>query len=246
MQLRDTTTVIIHNAWTVDFNKSLSSFEDHVKGTRNLIDLALQSPNESGVRFLFTSSIASAQGWDPKLGAFPDELQLDANVAVGNGYGESKYVSERVCTCMFKPEILLIIICQILAASGLEATSFRIGQICGSANNGAWHTTDWVPAMVKSSIALGSFPSDPVTAAAWLAPEAVSRAIVDAALSTEKPPFAVNLVHPMPVPRDLLMSAMARAVELPLIPFADWIQQLEVRFDRATAEDIEKIVSRFR
>ncbi|KAJ7916044.1 putative aminoadipate reductase [Mycena leptocephala] len=190
--LRDTTTVIIHNAWTVDFNKSLSSFEAHVKGTRNLIDLALQSPNESGVRFLFTSSIASAQGWDQKLGPFPEELRLMP----------IKYVSER-----------------ILAASGLEATSFRIGQICGSANNGAWHTTDWVPAMVKSSIALGSFPSDPVAAAAWLAPEAVSRAIVDAALSTEKPPFAVNLVHPRPVPRDLLMSAMARAPGMKLLDF---------------------------
>jgi nucleoside-diphosphate-sugar epimerase len=67
-----------------------------VKGTRNLIDLARQSPNESGVRFLFTSSIASAQGWDQNRGPFPEELQLDENVAVGSGYGESKYVSERV------------------------------------------------------------------------------------------------------------------------------------------------------
>ncbi|KAJ7865231.1 putative aminoadipate reductase [Mycena leptocephala] len=222
--LRDTTTVIIHNAWTLDFNKSLSSFEAHVKGTRNLIDLAHQSPNESGVRFLFTSSISSAQGWDQNLGPFPEELQLDADVAVGNGYGESKYVSER-----------------ILAASGLDATSFRIGQVCGSISNGAWSTTDWVPAIVKSSIAIGNFPSDPSGVVAWLAPEAVSRAIVDAALSTEKPPFAVNLVHPRPVSWDLVMSTMAGAAQLPLIPFADWVQNLEDRSARATAEDIDKI-----
>ncbi|KAF7347156.1 Acetyl-CoA synthetase-like protein [Mycena venus] len=222
--VRNTTTVIVHNAWTLDFNKSLSSFEPHVKGTRNLIDLARQSPNESGVRFLFTSSIGSALGWDRNLGPFPEELQLNADVAIGSGYGESKYVSER-----------------ILAASGLDATSFRIGQVCGSTKNGAWSTTDWVPAIVKSSIALGNFPSDPSGVVAWLAPEAVSRAIVDAALSAEKPPFAINLVHPRPVPWNSLMSAMASTVQLPLVPFADWVQQLQDHSSRATIEDIENI-----
>lgn len=96
-QLRDTLTVIIHNAWMLDFNKTLSSFESHVKGTRHLIDLARAAP-QGGVRFLFTSSVASAQAWDTTRGPFPEELQLDAGVAVGGGYGESKYVSERVRT----------------------------------------------------------------------------------------------------------------------------------------------------
>ncbi|KAJ7656826.1 putative aminoadipate reductase [Mycena polygramma] len=210
--LRDTVTVIIHNAWTLDFNKSLSSFEPHVKGTRNLIDLALQSPNK--VRFLFTSSIGSAQGWNQNLGPFPEELQVNVNVAVGNGYGESKYVSER-----------------ILAASGLDATSFRIGQVSGSASNGAWSTTDWVPAIVKSSIALGNFPSYPSGVAPWLAPEAVSQAIVDAALSAEKPPFAItSFTH-----------AVANDARLPLIPFPDWVKQLQVRAAAATAEDFDNI-----
>ncbi|KAF8215557.1 male sterility protein-domain-containing protein, partial [Mycena galopus ATCC 62051] len=222
--LRDTVTVIIHNAWTLDFNRALSSFESHVKGTRNLIDLARQSPNKSRVRFLFTSSIASAQNWDRKLGPFPEELQLDASVAVGNEYGESKYVSER-----------------ILAASGLAATSFRIGQVSGSVSNGAWSTTDWVPVMVKSSIALGNFPSNSSGVVAWIPPEAVSNTIVDVALSGEKPPFAVNLVHPRPVPWDFIVSTMASMVQLPLVPFADWVKQLETRAAGATADDLEKI-----
>ncbi|KAJ7052224.1 putative aminoadipate reductase [Mycena amicta] len=120
-ELKKTVTVIIHTAWVLDFNKSLSTFEPHVRGTRNLIDLA----RPSRARFLFTSSIASAQGWDQSKGPVPEELQLDAGVAVGNGYGESKHVSER-----------------ILAASSLPATSFRIGQISGAQSNGAWSTTD--------------------------------------------------------------------------------------------------------
>ncbi|KAJ6487165.1 putative aminoadipate reductase [Mycena vitilis] len=222
--LRNTVSVIIHNAWTLDFNMSLSSFEPHVKGTRNLIDLALQSLNASGVRFLFTSSIGSAQGWDRNLGSFPEELQFDAKVAVGNGYGESKYVSER-----------------ILAASGLDATSFRIGQICGSMSNGSWSTSDWVPAIVKSSIALGNFPSNPSAVVAWLSPESVSQAVVDAVLSTERPSFAINLVHPRPVPWDRVMSAIARDAQLPLVPFPEWVEQLQVRSVAATPEDLENI-----
>jgi NAD dependent epimerase/dehydratase family enzyme len=100
-----------------------------------------------------------------------------------------------------------------------------------------------VPAIVKSSIALGNFPSDPSNFVAWITPEAVSHAIVDAALSTEELPFAVNLVHPRPVPWDFVMSTLASTVQLPLTPFADWVQQLQARSARATAEDIETIVS---
>ncbi|KAJ7636836.1 putative aminoadipate reductase [Roridomyces roridus] len=220
--LRDTLTVIIHNAWMLDFNKRLSSFESHVKGTRHLIRLA----SSASARFLFTSSVASAQGWDRTRGPFPEELQLDADVAVGNGYGESKYVSER-----------------ILAASGLHATSFRIGQISGSTESGAWSTTDWVPAIVKSSLALGAFPSDLSNVVAWLPAEAVSSAIVDAALiSPETRQFTtINLVHPRPVPWDCIMSSMAGMVDLPMIPFAEWVQRVKGRAVNATAGDLDSI-----
>jgi len=95
--------VIIHNAWRVDFNLSLASFEPNIHSTRNLIDLALASPYTSTLRFLFTSSVSSAQGWDPSRGAFPEEVQTDAGVAVGIGYGEGKYVAERVSNICFFP-----------------------------------------------------------------------------------------------------------------------------------------------
>ncbi|KAJ7463788.1 hypothetical protein FB451DRAFT_1180248 [Mycena latifolia] len=135
--LRDTITVIIHNAWTLDFNKSLTTFEPHVKELATSLIWRADRQNASILRFLFTSC------------------------CYGSGYGESKYISER-----------------ILAASGLQATSFRIGQVTGAATNGAWSTTDWVPAIVKSSIALGSFPSNASVVMAWIPPEAVARTIV--------------------------------------------------------------------
>jgi thioester reductase-like protein len=97
LQLQTSLTLIIHNAWRLDFNLSLSSFEPHVRGVRNLIDLARSSRYASSLRFLFTSSIGTALSWDSRsLGPYPEEVVMDPRYAVGNGYGESKYVSERV------------------------------------------------------------------------------------------------------------------------------------------------------
>lgn len=89
--------MIIHNAWRLDFNLSLASFESHVKGSRVLIDLARSSRHSSSIRFLFTSSIGSAQSWNAQLqGPYPEKVVMDAKYAVGAGYGESKYITERV------------------------------------------------------------------------------------------------------------------------------------------------------
>jgi thioester reductase-like protein len=95
LKLRASVKVIIHNAWRLDFNLSLSSFEPNVRGTRHLIDLALTSTHAAHVRLLFTSSISVTQSW-PRGEPFPEEPQDDARWSVGTGYGEGKYVSEQV------------------------------------------------------------------------------------------------------------------------------------------------------
>jgi thioester reductase-like protein len=216
-ELRESVTVIIHNAWRLDFNLSLSSFEPNVRGTRNLIDLALSSKMSSKPRFLFTSSISSAQGWDKTKGPFPEEVQYDASVAAGVGYGASKYVCERV-----------------LVNSGLPASSFRIGQVTGGAPRGAWSTTDWVPIIVKSSVTIGALPeASGVTS--WLPPHAVSDAMLDVAFAEEEPPIAVNLIHPRPVEWVSLMKPISSALHeknltlepLLLVPFDEWVASLE-------------------
>jgi len=95
-QLRDSITVIIHASWRLDFNLSLQSFESNIRGTRNLIELGHAIGRAPTIKFIFTSSIASALSWDQSLGPYPEEVVLDARYAVGSGYGESKYVAERV------------------------------------------------------------------------------------------------------------------------------------------------------
>jgi nucleoside-diphosphate-sugar epimerase len=94
--VKTTVTTIIHNAWRLDFNLALSSFEPYIQGTQNLVNMARMGPFGTGVRFLFTSSIASAQAWNQCLGNYPEEHVDDVQYARGTGYGESKYVAERV------------------------------------------------------------------------------------------------------------------------------------------------------
>lgn len=100
-QLRNSVDVIIHSAWRLDFNLSLSSFDSSVRATQNLINFAHDAVNVSRLKFIFTSSVASAVSWNSSQGPYPEETILDARFAVGNGYGESKYVSERVFVLYF-------------------------------------------------------------------------------------------------------------------------------------------------
>lgn len=95
--MRATVNVVIHSAWRVDFKLTLLSFESQIKATKNLIDFARESDCSISTRFLFVSSISSAQAWDKAKGAVPETIIEDMSVAVGLGYGESKYAAERVC-----------------------------------------------------------------------------------------------------------------------------------------------------
>jgi nucleoside-diphosphate-sugar epimerase len=95
-QIRSSVTVIIHNAWRLDFNLALSSFEPNVRGTRHLLDLALTATHASAARVLFTSSIAVTQAWPRANGPFPEAPQDDVRWCLGSGYGEGKYVAEQV------------------------------------------------------------------------------------------------------------------------------------------------------
>ncbi|KAJ3851387.1 putative aminoadipate reductase [Lentinula lateritia] len=225
-KLRNSLTHIIHNAWRLDFNLSLFSFEPQVRGMRNLIDLARSSRRASSSRFLFTSSIGSAQSWDSiSMGPYPEEVILDPKYAVGGGYGESKYISER-----------------ILAKSGLHASSFRIGQIAGGKPNGAWAMSDWFPMIIKSSLVLGVLP-DAKGDISWAPLDALAEGILDVAFAKEDPPVAINLVHPQRVSWTVIMEAIRESLilakhlpldALPLVPFRNWTQALS---DKALVAD---------
>ncbi|KAL4260475.1 Adenylate-forming Reductase [Pleurotus pulmonarius] len=233
-EIRDSVTIIIHNAWRLDFNLTLPSFEPLVIGSRNLLNMARTGPRASTICFLFASSVSSVQSWKEER-LVPDEVFRDARVAIGTGYGESKYVVER-----------------ILAASGIHACSLRIGQICGGEPNGAWSFTDWVPILVKSSIGLKALP-DTTGTVSWIQIDSVAQVILDIASSPfNHLPSVVNIAHPRPVPWTSVLTAIQQslldntrgAIVLPLIPLQEWFELLRthaVGADEETASQIPAV-----
>ncbi|KAL1718564.1 hypothetical protein EV715DRAFT_291172 [Schizophyllum commune] len=216
--------VIIHVAWRLDFNLGVNAFESSIRGTRALVDFARQTQHRGSLRFLFTSSIASAASWHGDAatrGPVPEELIDDPSVCVqGGGYGQGKYVAERV-----------------LAASGLSFSSVRVGQVCGGKPRGAWATTDWFPILVKTSIVLGTLPSDEQDVT-WLPMDAVAGTLLDAAFSESILSPSHNIVHPRPIQWSQMIKNVQHSLktllqrDVPFVPFKDWFATLEAAASR--------------
>jgi dTDP-4-dehydrorhamnose reductase len=88
--LSETTTHIIHNAWPVNFNLSLQSFEPHIQGVIHLLALAMAS----NAKFYFSSSVGTRQGRAD--GIVKEDFPDSPVTAGGMGYGRSKWVVEKV------------------------------------------------------------------------------------------------------------------------------------------------------
>ncbi|KAJ6611012.1 hypothetical protein B0H10DRAFT_1953401 [Mycena sp. CBHHK59/15] len=127
---------------------------------------------------------------------------------------------------------------EILHNTGLNVSCVRIGQVCGALPKGAWATSDWVPILVKTSIALGRLPLANGLVS-WIDFETVAQALMDVAFSALKNSEhelypALNLVHPRPVAWNFVMTTLRDTMkqtngstELQLVGFSDWCTELE-------------------
>ncbi|KAJ3537775.1 hypothetical protein NM688_g6625 [Phlebia brevispora] len=228
-EISHTVTHVVHNAWKVDFNHSLKSFEPLIAGTRRFVDVCQTFSHP--VRFLYTSSISAAAAYDSSLGSVPEEPLSDPHVTAGTGYGASKYVMEQ----------LLDKACD----NGLRATSLRIGQVCGSKETGAWSTHEWVAILVKSSISLGALP-DLGGAVSWIPVNIVASSIKDLILTQAELPRLVNVVHPRPTPWSSLMENINKYLclpegPLPCISLPDWVTRLERLSESVSTEEFDRV-----
>ncbi|KAH7907693.1 hypothetical protein BJ138DRAFT_455649 [Hygrophoropsis aurantiaca] len=211
LQMRKDVTHVIHNAWRVDFNVALKTFEADIKGLRNLIDFALAAPFPEPVRLVYTSSIGVFQdvpGNERLL-----EAPIEPSVAVGTGYSESKWVSEQI----------------LLEAAGqtsLRPLIVRVGQLCGGLG-GAWNSSEWVPALVQSAEKIKCLPTDPKDVS-WLPVHTAASALVELSLAPQVPSnHVVHLIHPRPVQWSTLADILSSAFSVPLVPFKDWLFKVE-------------------
>jgi thioester reductase-like protein len=167
---------IVHNAWPVNFNMPITSFEPFIRGVRHFVDFAGASPKKVAV--VFVSSIGTANNWKSSE-PVPERRLEDPNLAE-MGYGLSKLAGS-------------FILDAAAAQSGLATISVRVGQIAGPhKGKGVWNPQEFMPSLIASSVHLGVLPGSlgPFGNVDWVPTEDVSGIILDVAGITNSAPIA--------------------------------------------------------
>lgn len=227
--LQRETTLIIHNAWAVNFNLSLSSFQPQLTGVINLLNLA--SCASKSPRLFFISSISSVMGHSTASKTTPDEL-ISTTSPAPNGYATSKYLTEHLLAHGAKTR-------------NLRTAFARVGQVAGAAKaHGLWNKNEWFPSLVLSSLHVGAVPdtvSPKLDRVDWVPVDLLAEVLVELALSdcsdsTAEAERTVEVFHPhnlnlmpwneaiRPVIADALAGYAGKQIET--VPLVDWIERV--------------------
>ncbi|KAL3475544.1 hypothetical protein BJX99DRAFT_229519, partial [Aspergillus californicus] len=255
-QLRQTVTLVIHNAWAVNFNLSLPSFKPQLAGVVNLINFCT-APSPSPAHLFFISSISSTMGHntDSTNGLTPETI-IHTTTPAPNGYADSKYLAEHL-------------LAQAAARLGYNPARFsfaRVGQIAGAVHSpGLWNRAEWFPSLVMSSLHVGALPGTlgPLDRIDWMPVDLLAGVLVDLALSRHDidndengdgngDGSKVDVYHPVnlhaqnwadirPIVADAL--ATVSSGKMPeTVPYHKWVQRVRQDIDQsASTEEPEKL-----
>lgn len=96
----------------------------------------------------FVSSLSSVTSLSSST-QVPESLIFDASAPAKTGYGESKYVAERILNEASEH------------IPGLSTNILRIGQIAGPVEHDSiWPAREWLPSLIVSSKSIDALPSD--------------------------------------------------------------------------------------
>lgn len=230
-------TLVIHNAWQVDFNKNLDSFASQVETVNRIAEFSIQSAY--GAHVFFVSSI-SAVGGVTQSSPIPERVFDDLSTPQRSGYGQSKFLAERLLDAAAKE-------------ANVPATICRVGQIAGPTTKpGVWPKQEWLPSLVASSLFLGKLPKSlgQVDTIDWIPVNELGHIIVE--LATQRrvqnlPQNGAAVYHavnphttswPNLVP--IFQKTLSRDQELKLVPLEDWVQALrESDFEASVASTLQ-------
>lgn len=220
-------TNVIHNAWQVDFHLSIQSYASQIHAVRRFVDFSAHS--KFGARIFFVSSIGAVMNWPAftgyKVDKVPEAIFEDWRVPQGTGYGESKFISERILHVAAKE-------------AGVPSTVCRVGQVAGPVSqNGVWNKQEWVPRLIASSKHLGKLPESlgGMDLVDWIPVDLLGRVIVELAShpasDTRVGADVFHVVNPNQTGWSKLISTVARHLDLSgeriqSIPLEKWVQAL--------------------
>ena len=161
------------------------------------------------------------------------------------GYGQSKYLAERMLT--YASRVL-----------GIETIVARVGQVSGDASRRCgWNRREWFPSLVVSSLHIRALPRSLGCAengkeVAWIPVDAAARILQELSLSPLAPGENVtyHVVHPrptawaevLPVFLDALNKTATKqgGPKVEVVDYDEWFNKLQATFDpgAADAEDL--------
>ncbi|OLN85756.1 Iterative polyketide synthase CazM 8 [Colletotrichum chlorophyti] len=223
---------VIHNAWPVNFNISVETFEPHIRGVRNWVDFSLNA--SKNVPIIFISSIGTVDTWHGP-GPVPEKRLMDLSLP-STGYGRSKMVSS-------------LLLDEATQRSGVPTAIVRVGQVAGPESEaGVWNRQEWLPTIVASSAYLGVLPKDlgAMTEVNWTPIEGIARLVLEVSGINAKVPLEnINGYFHGVNPRTVPWEKLAEAVKAfygdrvkQLVPFKEWVKALEE--SAASTDDMDK------
>jgi thioester reductase-like protein len=197
--------LVLHNAWSVNFNMGVASFESQLQGARHLIDFAFKAP----ARYFFVSSVSAAVRSGSRIAEAHTQKLTDAQEM---GYARSKLIGERLC--------------ELARRAGLDARVLRVGQIVGDTRLGQWNDTEAIPLMLRSALGIGALPTLADTLY-WLPIDVVAKVIVELCRSP-KPHPVYHVVNPKSFDwsRDLLPMLERAGLKFEAVPQQAWLERL--------------------
>ncbi|KAL8778824.1 MAG: hypothetical protein Q9194_001781 [Teloschistes cf. exilis] len=165
-EIQSTATHIIHAAWPVNFQLPLQSFEPHIQGLHNLLQLSLSTPSPDPMKVVFCSSVSTALG-TPAPARIPETVIEDLDHVSEMGYGQSKLVGERI-------------VASAVEQAGAQASCLRIGQVVGDTKHGIWNDREAFPSIVRSALTMGVLPQLGLECE-WLPVDTLAEVVVELA-----------------------------------------------------------------
>ncbi|TFK37310.1 hypothetical protein BDQ12DRAFT_713657 [Crucibulum laeve] len=232
LELRSKVTHIIHTAWELNFNWGLDRFEKtHIAGVRHLVNLALSSTQPIAPRLIFLSSIGVVSEYKVSS-AVPEQAFEDPSVVGPQGYGEAKYVGERII--------------DIASHFGLRGAVIRSGQLAGSSDSGFWAPSEYVPTLLRSSLKVGKIPMD-LPEARWLPTDVAAACVLDLTFHNESSPLAYyHLENPTSTSWSDIVQLFNKQCHnsLEVVSTQHWLDALESAGTGNKSDDISALALR--
>ena len=232
--------LIFHNAWAVNFNYELETFEHpFIKTVSDLKNLSHHSTH--GAHIFFISSIGTVGSWEPSPDKNPEDkvlvpesIMYNSAACISTGYAESKHVSERILAVAAHE-------------AGVPVTIARLGQIAGPTTaQGKWNDAEWLPRIIKTSKTISKIPQTLGTMVGdgidWIPVDLMAAACVELGLKRlqtqgEKVIDTFHLENPQLSQWSDLIPVIQDSFKADVIPYVEWLTAIQQHAGKSTSDN---------